>query len=210
MKNSLLIIFGALTDFLLIAFLLQWVHYGGSWRFVQSLCLTYALRFLLCKLFYMRQPVGGDLWNYPGWYSLTVQYGTSNDYYFNPVLAICTQLFFEYRQLDQGLLKWMSVVALIGDFYLSLCLKGHYLIDNYGGIVLGYQIWLVTNNWLCYYIDVRLFGLTLHERFPRGKGIQTECQKCRVPINQWVQQEHSRGQRIPAANGHPFEKRAKK
>ena len=65
----------------------------------------------------------------------------------------------------------MSLVALVGDCYLSLCLKGHYLIDNYGGILFGYQIWSVTNTWLSYYIDVRLFGLTIHERFPRGKGI---------------------------------------
>jgi len=96
-RNWMMIIFGAITDFLFIVFMLQWVHFGGSWRFVMTLCLTYGLRLILCKLFYLRQPVGGDLWKFPGFYSLTVQYGTSNDYYFNPVMAICTQLFFEFR-----------------------------------------------------------------------------------------------------------------
>ena len=50
-RNSLLIVFGALTDFIFIVFMLQWVHYGGSWRFVLSLCITYALRCVLCMIF---------------------------------------------------------------------------------------------------------------------------------------------------------------
>lgn len=45
------------------------------------------------------------------------------------------------------------------------------MIDNFGGVIIGYQIWSMTGNYLCYYIDVQLFGLTLHERFPKGNGI---------------------------------------
>ena len=66
----------------------------------------------------------------------------------------------------------LSLIAFIGDFYLSLCLKGHYFIDNFGGVTLGYYIWLVTNNWVCYWVDVKLFGMTMHERF---NIIQCEC-----------------------------------
>ena len=63
-------------------------------------------------------------------------------------------------------------------------LKGHYFIDNYGGLVLGYYIWIASNNWISYYVDVKIFGMTLHERFTY---IPTTCGMCKTEINQWVQ-----------------------
>ena len=94
-----------------------------------------------------------------------MQYG-KHDYYFNRVMAVCIQLFFEYRDLQEHWLKYLSGLALVANFYLSTALKGNYIIDNYGGIVIGYYLWIVSNNWLSYYIDVRMFGMTIHERFP--------------------------------------------
>lgn len=60
----------------------------------------------------------------------------------------------------------LSILALVGNFYLSLTLRGHYFIDNFGGFFMGFYFWLISYNWLSYYIDVGLFGMTLHERFP--------------------------------------------
>lgn len=179
-----MISFGALTDFLLLAFMAKWTYYGGTWRFMISLFLTYLLRFILCFLFKMQPPPGGDLWTFPGFYSLTMEYGKHTDYYFNPVISLTTQLFFEYRVERNRVLQYLSLLAFIGDFYLSLMLKGHYFIDNYGGLVLGYYIWIASNNWLSYYVDVKLFGMTLHERFTY---IPTTCGMCKTEINQWVQ-----------------------
>lgn len=113
-----------------------------------------------------------------------MEYDKQTDYYFNPVISLTTQLFFEYRAEKNKVLQWLSFVAFVGDFYLSLMLKGHYLIDNYGGLVLGYYIWIVSNNWLSYYVDVKLFGMTLHERFTY---IPTQCGMCETEINKWVQ-----------------------
>ena len=88
-KNTLMIASGALTDFLLLAFMAKWTYYGGTWRFMISLFLTYLLRFMLVSMFKMRSPVGGDLWKFPGFYSLTMEYNPSNEYYFNPVISLC-------------------------------------------------------------------------------------------------------------------------
>jgi len=134
----------------------------------------------------MRSPPE-DLWEFPGFPSLTVQYGNRNDYYFNPVPAICIQLFAEYREQGQRVLMLLSLLALVASCYLSLCLRGHYSIDNFGGLVLGHYIWLASNNWLCYFVDVKLFGMTLHERFPNM--LQTNCQLCGTAINKWAQQK---------------------
>jgi len=81
----------------------------------------------------------------------------------------------------------LSLIALLGDSYLGLVLKAHYSIDLFGGLIIGDYIWLISNNYLCYYIDVKLFGLTLHERF--GNELRTKCQKCKIGINNWVQKE---------------------
>jgi hypothetical protein len=164
-KKQLLIGFGVLTDFLLLFFMARWVCYGGTWRFIIAIFLTYLLRFLNTALFRMRSPENGDLWEFPGFYSLTVSYGRQNDYYYNPVVALCMILKCEYKEQGLMLLSYLSFVALIGCTYLALCLRGNYFIDVYGGIVMGYYIWLCCNNWLSYYVDVKLFGMTMHERF---------------------------------------------
>merc|ERR1711976_925510 len=105
----------------------------------------------------IRSPVGGDIWESPGFPSLIVWYGSSNDYYFNPAMAVCIQLVLEYRQIRERILTLLSLIALVMNCYLSLCFKGHYSIDNFGGVMLGAYLWLVTNNWLSYYVDVKIF-----------------------------------------------------
>jgi len=181
----LMIAFGVLTDALLLIFLAKWVYQGGSWRFLIALFLTYSLRLVNTSLFKIRLPPGGDIWGFPGFYSMVVQYGSNNDYYFNPALAVCIQLVLEFKYLKQKTLMCLSILALIGDCYLSLCFKGHYSIDNFGGLILGAYIWICSNYWLSYYVDVKLFGMTLHERFP--DQIQTECSNCGESINKWCQ-----------------------
>ena len=94
--------------------------------------------------------------------------------------------------MKQRTLMGLSILALVGDCYLSLCFKGHYSIDNFGGLILGAHIWLCSNNWLSYYVDVKLFGMTLHERFP--DQIQTECSNCGEDINKWCQVKELRQQ----------------
>ena len=131
----------------------------------------------------MRSPEGGDLWEFPGFYSLTIRYGNQNDYYFNTVVASCAILVLEFHAIKQHLLMVLAIVALVGNFYLSLCLKGHYLIDNFGGLMIGVYMWIVSNNWLSYFVDVKLFGLTLYERFSH---IPTECKNCKNLMNDWV------------------------
>lgn len=130
-----------------------------------ALVLTYLLRGLFINMFLMEEPRQGDLWEYPGFNSLTVPYGRSNDYFYNPVIALCTLLIKEFNSDNSTLLKYMSVLALCGNFYLSLALRGHYLMDNFGGLVLAAYIWEASNNWLSYYVDVKLFGMTFQERF---------------------------------------------
>ena len=164
-KNFLLIFFGLLTDIIVLTFLARWVHYGGTWRFIIAFTLTYILHLICLTLFQFRPPENNQLWESPGFPSLTIPYNNRGDFYFSMVPAVCILVFQEFRAQGQKILMCLSILALIGDFYLIMILKGHYSIDLFGGLILGDYCWLISNNYLCYYVDVKILGLTLHERF---------------------------------------------
>lgn len=129
----------------------------------------------------------GTLWDQPGVPSLVVRYGVENDYYFNPACSVLVQLWAEFKQKNQFILQTLALIVLVSQFYLSLVLRGHYFIDNFGGVIIGYQIWWASNRHLSYYVDKKLLGMTLHERF--HEEIRTKCGNCKLPINEWVQAE---------------------
>ena len=61
-KNYLLVASAALADVLLLKNLITWTLFGGSWRFVIALVLTYCLRQVFTSLFKLNFPENGDLW----------------------------------------------------------------------------------------------------------------------------------------------------
>ena len=161
----LLIMSGLLADTLLLVQLARFSHYGGTWRFMVAITLLYFLRSFNTLFFKMKAPDGGDLWDHPGFSSLVVSYGSQNDYYFNPVVAVMVLLFMEFRYQQQYVLMWMTLFCGLFNWYLCTALRGHYLIDNVGGVMTGCYVWFMAHNWLSYYVDVKILGMTLHERY---------------------------------------------
>jgi len=84
-------------------------------------------------------------------------------------------------------MMFLSIIALAGNFFLTTALKGQYFIDNFGGLLLGHYLWVMAHHKLSYWVDVRLFGMTVYERYP---NIPTKCDKpfykCNQKINQWA------------------------
>ena len=72
MRDNLKIVSALLVDFLLLAFMASWTMFGGSWRFIISVVLVYITKAQFLALFKMRGPEGGDQWQAPWLYSLTV------------------------------------------------------------------------------------------------------------------------------------------
>ena len=185
MKNSkirdlALISNGLLSDSLLLIYFFSWIKNGGSYRFIISMFLIYFLRWQF-SIFAIIHPKGGNQWHNPGFPSLTVQYETCNNaYYFNPVIGFLVALCAEYRIEKKYFLQFLSFIGIISNMFLSLTLKGHYSIDQYGGLIIGFWSWKVSHNWLSYYIDVKIFGMTIHERFTE---IPTKCGLCQTDIN---------------------------
>ena len=116
----------------------------------------YALKAILSYLYKMRFPET-SLWGYPGFHSLLIEYGPTNDTHFTLQIAIMVALCAEYRALRSR----MFFVALLATVYQSiiiLVLRGAYMIDVFAAFVFGHFFWIAGQS-LSYYIDVKVFGL---------------------------------------------------
>ena len=71
----------------------------------------YALKFVLSFLYKMRFPET-SLWAYPGFYSLLVEYGPTNDTHFTLQIAIMVALCAEYRALRSRLF-FVALIATV-------------------------------------------------------------------------------------------------
>ena len=82
------------------------------------------------------------------------------------------QLFHEYYQNNQFRMTVITLISLLLNFFLTTILKGQYFIDNFGGLTLGSYLWIISRERLSYYIDSKVFGMTLFDRYPH---VQTKC-----------------------------------
>ena len=145
-----------LCDLLLIVKMYTWTSSGGSWRLPIALVGIFASKELMSFLFKMRYPET-SIWNYPGFYSLLVEYGPTNDTHFTLQLAVLVAVATEYRALWSNLF-WVAVFATAYQSILILVFRGAYMIDVFAGLVFGHFFWLAGQS-LSYYIDVKVFGM---------------------------------------------------
>ena len=145
-----------LCDALLTAKMYSWTAYGGSWRLPITLVGIYALKAILSSLYKMRFPET-SLWDFPGFFSLLVEYGPTNDTHFTLQIAIMVAVCAEYRALRSRLF-FVSILAIVYQSILILVLRGAYMIDVFAAFVFGHFFWLAGQS-LSYYVDVKLFGM---------------------------------------------------
>jgi len=113
----------------------------ASWRIPLEFALFYGLRFGCLAIFAMQTPEG-FYWEYPGFYSLTVPYGWTNDFFFSGHIGACTICLLEFwpspdkRPSRARNLVWVtSCVSLLAQTFVMLVTRGHYSIDLLSGVV---------------------------------------------------------------------------
>lgn len=116
----------------------------------------YALKVVLSYLYKMKYPET-SLWEFPGFYSLLVEYGPTNDTHFTLQIAIMVALCAEYRALRSRLF-FVALLATVYQSILILVLRGAYMIDVFAAFVFGHFFWIAGQS-LSYYIDVKVFGM---------------------------------------------------
>jgi len=131
-RNALLISSSLGIDLLGI-FLLARAIFGPTLRPFLGLLMLFALRQVFQAVCVLPMPEG-MIWEYPGFPSLLVTYGVSNDLFFSGHTALAVFGAVELARLDRRLIAPGIAVALF-EAIAVLTLRAHWTMDVYAGAV---------------------------------------------------------------------------
>lgn len=129
--NALLIISSAIIDLLGLFLLARWLL-GGSSRTFLGLIIVLALRQIMQALIALPAPPNA-IWHYPGFPSLLVTYGVSNDYFFSGHTAIAVLGAIELARFGRRWLTSVGVLVVLFEVATVLVLRAHYTMDVFTG-----------------------------------------------------------------------------
>jgi hypothetical protein len=133
--NALLIVSSAIIDLLAIFLLSGWIV-RGSLRPFLGLVIVLGLRQITQALVSLPAPPDA-IWHYPGFPSLLVTYGVSNDFFFSGHTAIAVLAATEIARAGKRWLTGIGVLIVIFEILTVLVLRAHYTMDVFAGIVAG-------------------------------------------------------------------------
>jgi len=133
--NVLLIVSSSIIDLLGVFLLARWI-FGGALRPFLGLVIVLGLRQVVQWLVALPAPPNA-IWHYPGFPSLLVTYGVSNDYFFSGHTAIAVLGVTEITRFGKRWLIAIGVLIAIFEVATVLILRAHYTMDVFTGIVTG-------------------------------------------------------------------------
>lgn len=131
--NALLIISSGMIDLLGLFLLGRWL-FSATVRPFLALVIVLGLRQIMQALVALPTPASA-IWHYPGFPSLLVTYGVSNDYFFSGHTAIAVLGAIELTRLGR---RWLTAIGVIMVFFevaTVLVLRAHYTMDVFTGAV---------------------------------------------------------------------------
>lgn len=131
--NALLIISSALIDGLGL-FLCVWSIVGPSIRPFLGLCTLFGLR-QICQVLTALPPPAGSIWRSPGFPSLFVTYGVSNDLFFSGHTALAVYGAVELASLGCSWFIGVAIAIAIFQAVVVLLLRAHYTMDVFAGLM---------------------------------------------------------------------------
>jgi PAP2 superfamily C-terminal len=133
--NLLLIVSSGIIDLLGVFLLSKWI-FGASIRPFLGLVIVLGLRQTMQWLVALPAPPNA-IWHYPGFPSLLVTYGVSNDYFFSGHTAIAVLAVTEIARVGRRWLTTLGVLIALFEIATVLILRAHYTMDVFTGIVTG-------------------------------------------------------------------------
>lgn len=133
--NGLLIVSSAIVDLLAVFLLSMWI-FGGSLRPFLGLVTVLGLRQIMQALVALPAPPNA-IWHYPGFPSLLVTYGVSNDYFFSAHTALAVLGATELARFGKRWLTVLGVLVVVLEIAAVLVLRAHYTMDVFTGMVTG-------------------------------------------------------------------------
>jgi membrane-associated phospholipid phosphatase len=134
--NALLIGSSAVIDTLAI-FLLATTIFGPSVRPFLGLLMLFAMR-QVCQALCSLPPPDGMIWRNPGFPSLLVTYGVSNDLFFSGHTALAVYGSIEVSRAGKTSLKVLAVLLALFEVTTVLVLRAHYTMDVVAGALAAF------------------------------------------------------------------------
>ena len=131
--NGLLIASSGLIDLLALFVFAEWV-FGRSVRPLLGLAMLLGLRQLVQALCALPAP-DNMIWHYPGFPSLLVTYGVSNDFFFSAHTSIAVFAATEIARLSRRWLTLLAVAIVVFEAAAVLVLRAHYTMDVFTAII---------------------------------------------------------------------------
>ena len=132
-KRGLLIASSAIID-LLGVFLLASAVVGPSLRPFVGLLLIFSLR-LICQGLCALPPPPGMIWEHPGFPSLLVTYGVSNDLFFSGHTALAVFGTSELARLKGRIWPVVGLAMALFEIAAVIVLRAHWTMDVFAGAV---------------------------------------------------------------------------
>jgi hypothetical protein len=104
----MMIFCGALMDIMVLSCFINWLWRGTSIRLVYAYFAFYGMR-AGCMSVYSVEPYEGFYWEYPGFPSLIIAYGETNDFFFSGHIGSCVLCFHEYTKNGWTRARWFCV-----------------------------------------------------------------------------------------------------
>ena len=129
--NRLLIVSSLFIDVFGVS-LIGLAVFGPTMAPFVALVVLFAMR-QVCQLTSSLPPPPGIIWRYPGFPSLLVTYGVSNDFFFSGHTALAVLGALEVCHLAPGWLAWIACIVAALEAVVVLVLRAHYTLDIIAG-----------------------------------------------------------------------------
>lgn len=166
-RNNLIIFSSITLDSLLLIAFYRWTRYSSSYRLPLANVFFYITRAICQKLIVIEYPEGYN-WGYPGFFSFSIPYGETNDFFYSGHVGICIVQYLEFNAVGWKYAGRFSLFVCCVQIYMMLVLRAHYTMDMIAAIIFAHYFWLMGDRY-CYLIDWKLFKIPLYKRMPYYK-----------------------------------------
>ena len=141
-----LLISSSLLIDLLGLFIIFYSLLGPSFKPLFCMIIIFLLRQLNQLVTILPAPEG-MIWKYPGFPSLFVTYGVTQDLFFSGHTALATLGAYELFQMG-GIWGWIGGLILIYEITVVLALRAHWTMDVFTGFIVSLFVCNLTSPWM--------------------------------------------------------------
>merc|ERR1711907_53843 len=110
----------------------------------------------------MPKPVG-YAWSYPGFFSLFVPYGETNDFFYSGHVGVSTIFFLEFYSTKWYKCAIYAAVVIVTEAFVLIATRTHYTIDVVAGGFFGHYFFILSERY-SYLVDWYVFKIPLAKR----------------------------------------------